>query len=191
MARSTVALRLRRSARLLSSPRRGLLICRWPFRNSSLEGFAHHAPAGSGWLGHGFIFVARQSGRRLASGAKYAPARLIMLLAFHKPYGVLSNFTSDGSPNRTLAAFHFPKNVYPIGRLDADSEGLLLLTDEPALNQRLLHPKQAHEREYWAQVERIPRAEDLQNLSRGVLIQERKTLPCRVWMLDPQPIIEN
>src|ERR1035438_3466600 len=79
-----------------------------------------------------------------------------MLIAFHKPYGVLSRFTPDGSPNRTLAEFSFPKNVYPIGRLDADSEGLLLLSDEARLNERLLHPRHAHEREYWVQVERIP-----------------------------------
>ncbi|HWC61723.1 MAG TPA: pseudouridine synthase, partial [Verrucomicrobiae bacterium] len=72
-----------------------------------------------------------------------------MLIAFNKPYGVISQFTPDGSPNRSLAEFGFPKGVYPIGRLDADSEGLLLLSDEAELNQRLLHPKQAHEREYW------------------------------------------
>jgi len=64
-----------------------------------------------------------------------------VLIAFHKPYGVLSQFTPDGSPNRTLAEFGFPKNVYPLGRLDADSEGLLLLSDEPGLNTRLLDPK--------------------------------------------------
>ena len=110
-----------------------------------------------------------------------------MLFAFNKPYGVLSQFTSDGSPNRPLAEFDFPKNVYPIGRLDADSEGLLLLSDEPELNERLLHPRHAHEREYWAQVERIPPPEALQRLSRGVTIQGRKTLPCRAWLLDPQP----
>jgi 23S rRNA pseudouridine2457 synthase len=110
-----------------------------------------------------------------------------MLIAFNKPYGVLSQFTSDGSPNRPLAEFGFPKNVYPIGRLDADSEGLLLLSDEAELNQRLLHPKQAHEREYWVQVERIPTAEALDVLQRGVTVQSRKTLPCRAWMLDPQP----
>ena len=71
-----------------------------------------------------------------------------MLLAFHKPYGVLSQFTSDGSPNRTLSEFGFPKQVYALGRLDADSEGLLLLSDEPALNQRLLPPRRAHQRKY-------------------------------------------
>jgi 23S rRNA pseudouridine2457 synthase len=112
-----------------------------------------------------------------------------MLLAFNKPYGVLSQFTSDGSPNRPLAEFGFPKNVYPIGRLDADSEGLILLSDEPEWNARLLEPRHAHEREYWVQVERIPTAEALSELSRGVVIQERKTLPCRAWMLDPQPIV--
>jgi 23S rRNA pseudouridine2457 synthase len=110
-----------------------------------------------------------------------------MLIAFHKPYGVLSQFTPDGSPNRTLAEFGFPKNVYPIGRLDADSEGLLLLSDEAELNQRLLHPKQAHEREYWVQVERIPSAQSLKDLQRGVTLQGRKTLPCRAWILEPQP----
>ena len=110
-----------------------------------------------------------------------------MLIAFNKPYGVLSQFTSDGSPNRPLAEFGFPKNVYPIGRLDADSEGLLLLSDEPEWNERLLHPRQAHQREYWAQVERIPAPEALKKLERGVLIQGRKTLPCRAWLLEPQP----
>ena len=110
-----------------------------------------------------------------------------MLLAFHKPFGVLSQFTSDGSPNRTLSEFQFPKGVYAVGRLDADSEGLLLLSDEPALNQQLLHPRQAHAREYWAQVERAPSPEALRKLQAGVVIQGRKTLPCRAWVLRPQP----
>ena len=110
-----------------------------------------------------------------------------MLIAFHKPYGVLSRFTPDGSPNRTLADFGFPGNVYPIGRLDADSEGLLLLSDEARLNERLLHPRHAHEREYWAQVERIPTPDALLSLANGLVIQQRQTLPCRAWILDPQP----
>jgi 23S rRNA pseudouridine2457 synthase len=110
-----------------------------------------------------------------------------MLIAFNKPYGVVSQFTGDGPANRTLAEFGFPKNVYAIGRLDADSEGLLLLSDEPEWNERLLHPRHAHEREYWAQVERIPTPEALKKLARGVLIQGRKTLPCRAWILEPQP----
>ncbi len=112
-----------------------------------------------------------------------------MLIAFNKPYGVLSQFTADGSPNRALAEFAFPKGVYPIGRLDADSEGLLLLSDEAALNQKLLHPRNAHEREYWAQVERIPTAEALRKLEQGVVVQSRETLPGRAWLLEPQPVM--
>lgn len=110
-----------------------------------------------------------------------------MLIAFHKPYGVLSQFTPDGSPNRTLAEFGFPGGVYPIGRLDADSEGLLLLSDEAALNQRLLHPTRGHERTYWVQVERIPSDSVLAMLASGVVIQGRKSLPCRARKLEPQP----
>ena len=110
-----------------------------------------------------------------------------MLIAFHKPYGVLSQFTGDGSPNRPLAEFGFPKNVYAIGRLDADSEGLLLLSDEAKWNEKLLHPRHAHEREYWAQVEKIPTREALDKLQNGLVIQDHKTLPCRAWLLEPQP----
>jgi 23S rRNA pseudouridine2457 synthase len=110
-----------------------------------------------------------------------------VLLAFHKPFGVLSQFSGDGSSNRTLAEFGFPKEVYPIGRLDADSEGLLLLSDEPELNQRMLHPRQGHERTYWVQVERVPSFDAIQQLERGLKIQDYKTLPCRAAILDPQP----
>ena len=110
-----------------------------------------------------------------------------MLIAFNKPYGVLSQFTPDGSPNRPLAEFGFPKNVYPIGRLDADSEGLLLLSDEAEWNARLLEPRHAHEREYWVQVERIPSAESLHQLESGLIIQGRRTLPCHARLPDPQP----
>jgi 23S rRNA pseudouridine2457 synthase len=110
-----------------------------------------------------------------------------VLIAFNKPYGVLSQFTPDGSPNRPLAEFGFPSRVYPIGRLDADSEGLLLLSDEPELNERLLHPKRGHRRIYWAQVERVPDPAALAKLSRGPVIQSHKSLPSRAWLLDPQP----
>ena len=111
-----------------------------------------------------------------------------MLIAFHKPYGVLSQFTPEpGSAYRTLAEFGFPKEVYPIGRLDADSEGLLLLSDEAALNARLLHPGNAHARRYWVQVERVPTDETLGALARGVTIQGYTTLPGRAWRLVPRP----
>jgi len=110
-----------------------------------------------------------------------------VLIAFNKPFGVLSQFTSDDSRCRTLAEFGFPKSVYPIGRLDADSEGLLLLSDEPELNERLLHPRHAHAREYWAQIERIPTTAALRQLAKGLDVQGRRTLPCRAWVLEPQP----
>jgi 23S rRNA pseudouridine2457 synthase len=102
-----------------------------------------------------------------------------VLLAFHKPYGVLSQFTPEpGSRWRTLADFSFPKNVYPLGRLDADSEGLLLLSDEPGLNSRLLDPQHAHRRVYWVQVERIPTADALAQLARGgIKIDDHLSLP--------------
>ncbi|MBA3849502.1 MAG: pseudouridine synthase, partial [Opitutus sp.] len=94
-----------------------------------------------------------------------------MVLAIHKPYGVLSQFTPEpGSRWRTLAEFGLPRNVYPLGRLDADSEGLLLLSDEAALNSRLLDPAHGHAREYWVQVERIPTDAALAGLARGVTI---------------------
>ena len=81
----------------------------------------------------------------LALGALSFPA---VLLAFHKPYGVLSQFTPEaGSRWRTLAEFGFAQGLYPLGRLDADSEGLLLLSDEPGLNSPLLDPKNSHRRE--------------------------------------------
>lgn len=112
-----------------------------------------------------------------------------MVIAFHKPYGVLSQFTSDGSRHRTLADFDFPKGVYPIGRLDAESEGLLLLSDEPELNAQLLHPRNAHVRVYWAQVERLPSETALRQLECGVIIGSHHTLPCRAYLLDPPPQI--
>jgi 23S rRNA pseudouridine2457 synthase len=110
-----------------------------------------------------------------------------MLIAFNKPCGVLSRFTPDESSNRTLTEFGLPQRVYPLGRLDADSEGLLLLSDEPGLNQALLHPRHSHQREYWVQVERIPVPAALCKLSQGLTLQTRRTLPCRAWILDPQP----
>ena len=110
-----------------------------------------------------------------------------MILAFHKPYGVLSAFTPDGSPNRTLAEFGFPPRVYPLGRLDADSEGLLLLSDEKGLNHRLLDPRFEHRRTYWAQVEKVPETAALDQLRRGIRLRDLQTRPCQAWILEPQP----
>lgn len=116
------------------------------------------------------------------------PGFTALLVAFHKPYGFLSQFTPEpGSKWRTLGDFGFPPRLYPIGRLDADSEGLLLLSDEADLNARLLHPTRGHSRTYWAQVERIPSREALDTLEGGLVIGGRRTLPCKASLLEPQP----
>ncbi len=113
-----------------------------------------------------------------------------VLLALHKPYGVLSQFTPEtGSRWRTLADYRLPPDTYALGRLDADSEGLLLLTDEPGLNSRLLDPGSAHPREYWVQVERIPTDAALGQLARGVRIGDYTTRPCLVRRLEPAPAV--
>ncbi len=113
-----------------------------------------------------------------------------MLLALNKPYGVLSQFTPEpGARWRTLGEFELPANVYPLGRLDADSEGLLLLSDEPGLNARLLDPRHAHRREYWVQVERVPDANALARLAAGgIALGDCQTLPCRARLIPAPPI---
>lgn len=111
-----------------------------------------------------------------------------MILAFNKPYGVLSQFTQEAPHHRTLAEFGFPPGVYPVGRLDSDSEGLLLLSDEKSLIDRLLNPRNGHPRTYWSQVEGRPAARDLLPLERGGLsIRGHHTLPCRVRLLPAEP----
>lgn len=104
-----------------------------------------------------------------------------MIIAFHKPYGVLCQFTPDQPGQRTLAEFGFPKGVYPVGRLDMDSEGLLLLCDEPGFNHRFLDPERGHVRTYWVQVEGEPDENALHRLRQGgLMIQGHSTRPCRV-----------
>lgn len=110
-----------------------------------------------------------------------------MLIALHKPYDVLSQFTQELAGQCTLAEFGLPREVYPIGRLDRDSEGLLLLSDERQLVDRLLHPRHGHPRTYWVQVEGIPDEAALERLRRGVVIDKQKTLPCRAWRMETDP----
>jgi 23S rRNA pseudouridine2457 synthase len=112
-----------------------------------------------------------------------------LIVAFHKPYGVLSQFTPDGSPHRTLAEFGFPKKIHPIGRLDADSEGLLLLSDEPAWNQRLLDPRHHVSKTYLVLVERMPDEKSLARLRAGILLDEKPTLPAEARVCSPQPVL--
>jgi 23S rRNA pseudouridine2457 synthase len=107
-----------------------------------------------------------------------------MIIAFYKPFGVLSQFTSDGLINRTLAEFGFPPTVYPVGRLDADSEGLLLLSDEARIIHQLLEPRHEHPRRYWVQVEGSITEQALEQLRNGIRIQQYATRPCLVQLLD-------
>ena len=110
-------------------------------------------------------------------------------IIFHKPYGVLSQFTAeDGVP--TLAEFNLPKGVYPAGRLDKDSEGLLLLTDDGALIEQLLNPVNEKTKTYWVLVERIPSEEALLKMQNGLLIENYHTKPCIAKILDPQPEVD-
>ena len=101
----------------------------------------------------------------------------------NKPYGVLSQFT-DKEGRRTLSdLYNFPKNVYSVGRLDMDSEGLLLLTDDKRLTDFLLNPLREHEKEYYVQVEGIPGESSLEKLRSGVFLEGKKTLPAKVRII--------
>jgi 23S rRNA pseudouridine2457 synthase len=111
-----------------------------------------------------------------------------MYIAFNKPYAVLTQFTQpEGSAKETLSAFDFPPDVYSIGRLDYDSEGLLLLSDDTALNAALLQPSRGHTRSYLVQVENIPTEEALEKLRRGVMVEGRRTLPSDAELLPAEP----
>jgi 23S rRNA pseudouridine2457 synthase len=121
-------------------------------------------------------------------------ARVIL---FNKPFGVLSQFTdrgTQGSAARTLSAFIDLPGVYAAGRLDRDSEGLLVLTDDGRLQARIAHPRAKLPKTYWAQVEGVPDAQALQALARGVRLKDGMTRPARaramaqpagLWPRDP------
>ncbi|MBY0547006.1 MAG: pseudouridine synthase [Candidatus Obscuribacterales bacterium] len=109
-------------------------------------------------------------------------------IALNKPFNVLSQFTqSDPTQKRTLAEFSLPKDVYPVGRLDYDSEGLLIVSNDAALNSALLNPANRHFRTYLAQVERIPDEQAIQQLITGVVLDGTKTLPARARLLENEP----
>ena len=109
-------------------------------------------------------------------------------LLFHKPYGVLTQFTPElGSAHRTLKDFINVPHVYAAGRLDADSEGLLLLTTDGDLQHLLTDPRYAHPRTYWAQVEGTPQPEALERLRRGVQLKDGTTRPAEIRVLDDEP----
>lgn len=109
-----------------------------------------------------------------------------MILLFNKPYGVATQF-SPIAGHRTLAEFGLPKRVYPAGRLDHDSEGLLVLTDDGQLQHALTDPRHYHKRTYWAQVEREPSIEALDRLRAGPRLSDGPTRPARVQRLNVEP----
>lgn len=108
-------------------------------------------------------------------------------ILFHKPYGVLCQFRKAGQ-KQTLSDFKpFPPFVHPAGRLDEDSEGLILLTDDGRFAHFLLDPRYKHPRTYLVQVERIPDETDIHKLREGVVIEGRATLPAGVRLLSDEP----
>ena len=107
-----------------------------------------------------------------------------MVLLFNKPYGVLSQFTPEAG-HRALDEFGFPPGVYAAGRLDHDSEGALLLTDDGKLIKRLLDPKFEHPRTYLAQVDGQITPEAIKQLSKGVTIKGYHTKPCKAELVSP------
>ena len=106
-----------------------------------------------------------------------------MLIAFNKPFNVLCQFTNSAG-RRTLADFVTVKNVYPAGRLDYDSEGLLLLTDDGALQERIADPRHRTKKIYLAQVERVPDAAALVLLRRGVKLPDGVTAPASARLIE-------
>jgi 23S rRNA pseudouridine2457 synthase len=107
-------------------------------------------------------------------------------ILFYKPYAVLSQFTSEEG-KQSLKDFGFPKDVYPVGRLDYDSEGLLLLTNDNEIKNKLTNPKYGHPKTYLAQVEQIPTEEAIKKLRNGVTIEGKKTKPAEAELFLEDP----
>lgn len=107
-------------------------------------------------------------------------------ILFNKPYGVLSQFTHEGTGHQTLKQYIDVPDVYAAGRLDRDSEGLLLLTDDGALIKRLTHPKHHIEKTYWIMVEGDPVQDKLSQIEGGIQLKDYKTLPCKARLI-PTP----
>ncbi len=113
----------------------------------------------------------------------------------YKPFEVLSQFSADGDKETLKNYCKLPLDVYPVGRLDYDSEGLLLLTNDTSMNKKLLHPSSKYEKEYWVQVEGIPTTEALQQLEYGVTIsvngKKHNTLACKASLMNLPDIAER
>lgn len=113
--------------------------------------------------------------------------RMSRLILFNKPYGVLTQFT-DSTGRETLASYIRIAGVYPAGRLDRDSEGLLLLTDDGKLQQRLSDPRYKSPKTYWVQVEGLPDESTLDRLRHGVILDGQRTRPAKVRPM-PEPAL--
>ena len=113
-----------------------------------------------------------------------------MLILLNKPFHVLSQFR-DEAGRETLSDYVDVPNVYPAGRLDYDSEGLLILTDDGGLQQRIANPRYGKGKEYWVQVEGIPRERDLERLRAGVTLKDGPTRPARVQLIEPPQVWER
>ncbi|MDV3240040.1 MAG: pseudouridine synthase [Gammaproteobacteria bacterium] len=107
-----------------------------------------------------------------------------MLILFNKPFRVLSQFSPEGD-KLTLKDYIDIPGVYPAGRLDYDSEGLLLLTDDGRLQHRIAHPRFEKEKEYLVQVEGTPTEADLERLRRGIRLKDGPTRPARIELIEP------
>lgn len=112
-------------------------------------------------------------------------------ILFHKPYGILCQFTdkSSGKNHPTLKDYISLPLIYPVGRLDLNSEGLLLLTDNGQVQHKVSHRKFKHLRTYWVQVERIPDSEALNRLSQGVKLKNYFTRQAQVKLMTEEPLL--
>ncbi len=123
-------------------------------------------------------------------------ARKKLYYIIHKPYKILSQFSNEGNNAGLGEVFKdLPKDVYPVGRLDLDSEGLLILTNDKTLNNRLLNPKHNHKRTYWVEVDGEPNTESLDKLRKGVEIningKTHSTKPAEVRIVVPEVVERN